>query len=68
MITEIHTVLIGPRGLEHTGLVARVDKNSRDINILQKVIIGTLGTGGLGSVAWLTPLKSVVLSVLGVPH
>lgn len=67
MLTEIHTVLIGPRGLEHTGLVSQVQKNSKDISILQKLIIGGMGVGGIGSgVTWWGPLKTMVLSVLGL--
>lgn len=68
MVTEIHTVLIGPRGLEHTGLVAQVQKNTKDISVLQKLIIGTMGVGSIGGGVWLSPLKSLVLSIFGVPH
>lgn len=68
MITEIHTVLIGPKGLEHTGLVSQVQKNTKDIGVLQKFIIGTMGLGGVGGGVWMSPLKSVVMSLFGVAH
>lgn len=52
MLTEMRTVLLGPKEQPESGLMAQVRDNASRITRIERGVMYALGLGGTGGAAW----------------